>query len=201
MLDAIHAATHENLQLGEGVLLRGVDVDAALAADDPAAALADAITEAMQNAACRIGATKAGCVFRCVPRMADMTGGQRTPAAGELLAVRWEATLSGTLLEITPANAAMLLSIPLFISSRPCTLLQPEAEPIPDAAGDLCWVGDMGGGLLAIALHSPASTGGMVFRASRSGLGEADFTLMAQMRSPRDQALPCRLIWLKEVPA
>lgn len=201
MLDPVHAATHEYLQLGEGLLLRGIDVDAALAAESPAAALADAITAALQDAACRFGATKAGCVFRCVPRMGDLTSGHRTPAEGELLALRWEATLSGTLLEISPDNAALLLNIPLFINSRTHMLLQPQATPIPSASDDLCWVGDTGGGLLAIVLHSPVSTGGMIFRASRGGLGEMDFTLAGQMRSPQDSRLPCRLIWLKEASA
>lgn len=201
MLDPIHAATHEHLQLGEGVLLRGVDADAALASGAPAAALADAISAALQDASCRIGATKVGCVFRCVPHMGDLTGGQRTPAAGEILVVRWETTLSGTLLEISPENAAMLLNAPLPAGAGPCTLLRPGTAAIPDASGDLCWVGDTGGGMLAIVLHSPVSTGGMVFRASRNGLGEADFTLMAQMRTPHLGGLPCQLIWLKEADA
>lgn len=201
MLDPVHAATHEHLQLGEGVLLRGVDVEAALAADSPAAALAGAISAALQDPSCRIGATKSGCVFRCVPRTGDLTGGHRTPAEGELLALRWDVSLSGTLLEISPDNAAMLLSIPLFISSRPHTVLTPHPTPIPATTGDVCWVGDTGGSLLAIVLHSPVSTGGMVFRASRNGLGEMDFTLTGQRRSPHDSALPCQLIWLKEASA
>lgn len=201
MLDPVHAATHEHLQLGEGVLLRGIDVEAALAADSTASALTDAISAALQDTSCRIGATKAGCIFRCIPHMNDLTDGHRTPAEGELLALRWEATLSGTLLEISPDNAALLLNIPLFITSRPYTLLQPQAVPIPAASGDLCWVGDTGGGLLLIVLHSPVSSGGLVFRASRNGLGEMDFTLTGQMRSPQDSGLPCRLIWLKEASA
>lgn len=194
MIDALHPLTHEQLQLGEGVLLRGVDLDAALSAASPAAALA----EAMQTPACRIGVTRAGMVFRCVPAMLDTTGGRRTPAAGETLPVRWEATLSGTLLEITPANAALLLNQPIPDGESPILspLLTPEA-----AAGDVCWIGSMGRGLLLIGLYCPISTGGMVFRAARDGLGEADFTLLAQQRNPADSAIPCRMAWLKEADA
>ena len=45
MLDAIHPRTHEHLQLGEGVLLRGVDLDAALLSGRPAANLARAMED------------------------------------------------------------------------------------------------------------------------------------------------------------
>lgn len=194
MLDALHATTHEHLQLGEGVLLRGVDLDEVLLSGDPASALA----AAMEDSACLIGATKEGCVFRCVPAMLDMTQGRRTPAAGETLAGRWEVTLSGTLLEITPANAAMLLNAPLYADEGSRAVLVPDPTPVPPASDDVCWVGSTGSGMLAIHLFSPISTGGMVFRASRNGLGEAAFTLMAHKRSPADTGLPCRLLWMKE---
>lgn len=197
MLDALHASTHKHLQLGEGVLLRGIDLDAALLSGDPV----NTLIAAMEGTDCRIGATKAGCVFRCVPQMADVTGGCRTPAEGELLAGRWEATLSGTLMEITPANAAMLLNVPMYMDEGGRALVQPEPTPVPAPGSDVVWVGDTGSGLLAISLRRPISTGGMVFRSTRSGLGETAFTLMAQKANPADPGLPCRLIWLKEATA
>lgn len=193
MLDSIHSLTHENLQLGEGILLRGIDPDALLQADDPAAALA----EAMQDTSCLIGAAKEGCIFRCVPEMLDVTRGCRTPAAGELLNGRWQATLSGTLLEITPGNTAMLLNAPAPAAKDSRTLLAPECTPLPEAAPDVCWVGSTGSGMLAIVLHSPVSTAGLSLRVNRSGMGEMPFTLLAQQRTPADTALPCRLLWLK----
>ena len=197
MLDTIHPRTHEHLQLGEGVLLRGVDLDAALLSGRPAAYLA----RAMEDTSCLIGATKAGCVFRCVPAVLDATRGHRTPALGETLIGRWEITLSGTLLEITPENASMLLNQPLYESTGGQAVLAPDPAPAPDAHPDVCWVGDTGGGLLAIHLRCPVSIGGMVFRAIRNGLGEADFTLMAHKRDPQETCLPCRLLWLKEASA
>lgn len=193
MLDAMHSATHENLQLGEGVLLRGIDLNEALLSGHPGAALASM----MADSARLIGVTKAGCEFRCVPVMLDATQGHRTAALGETLTGRWEVTLSGTLMEITPENAAMLLNQP----PRGQTVLQPEPTPLAESYGDVCWVGDMGSGLLAIELQCPVSIGGMVFRANRDGLGEAAFTLMAHKRSSEQAGLPCRLVWLKEATA
>lgn len=193
MLDPIHSLTHENLQLGEGVLLRGVDLDAVRLSGSPGAALA----EQMQDAACLIGATKEGCVFRCVPKMIDMTRGQRTPAMGETLPGRWEVSLSGTLMEITPANAAMLLNMPQ--GAEP--VIEPEGAAVPECSASICWVGTTGSGLLAIELSNPVQTGGMVFRANRCGMGETPFMLMAQQQSPSDTSLPCRLLWMKEADA
>ncbi len=196
MLDPIHAATHENLQLGEGVLLRGTDLEDILCSENPAGALA----AALQDESRLLGATKDGCVFRCIPTLLDTTRGYRTPAVGEALASRWEVTLSGTLLEITPANAALLLNLPMT-EGNGSVRLAPENHPIPSTGSDVCWVGDTGSGLLAILLRNPVSTGGMVFRTVRNGLGEAAFTLMAFKSKPDDATLPCRLVWLKEADA
>ncbi|MBQ2954279.1 MAG: hypothetical protein IJE07_12180 [Clostridia bacterium] len=193
MLDPCHARTPQHLQLGEGVLLRNVDLDEALASGDPAAFLA----AAMQEESHLIGATKAGCEFRCVPIVLDATRGSRTPAPGETLLGRWEVSLSGTLLEISPGNAAMLLNQPACESADGMAILRPVPAAAPESCGDLCWVGDTGGGLLAIGLHCPISIGGLVLRANRDGLGEAPFTLMAQKRSPAETGLPCRLVWLE----
>ena len=197
MLDSLHPHTHEHLQLGEGVLLRGTDLDAVLLSANPAAALA-AVMERDEN---RIGVTKAGCIFRCVPRMVDTTCGHRTPAEGETLVGRWEVTLSGVLMEISPANAALLLNIPEYAATGGRTVMVPEPTPVPVSQGDVCWVGDTGSGLLAIHLRRPVSTGGLVFQATAGGLGEMPFTLMAQKRHPEETGIPCRLLWLPEVNA
>lgn len=197
MLDALHPCSHEHLQLGEGVLLRGTDLDAVLLAADPAIALATLLEKEEH----RVGVTKAGCIFRCVPRMVDTTQGHRTPAEGETLVGRWEVTLSGTLMEITPANVALLLNLPEYSATGGRTVMVPEPTPVPVSSGDVCWVGDMGSGLLAIHLRCPISIGGISFRSAVGGLGETPFTLMAQKRRPEETGVPCRLLWLPEVKA
>lgn len=197
MLDSMHSMTPEYLQLGEGALLRGVDLDSVLLAGNPGEKLA----EAMQDRGCLIGATKAGCVFRCVPKVVDLTRGQRTPAAGEMLTGRWEVTLSGTLMEISPGNAAMLLNLPIRTDEPDRMVIRPEPSPVTEATERVCWVGSTGSGLLAIELYDPMSVGGMVFRPCRGGMGEMPFTLMGRKRVPQEGALPCRLLWMKEAGA
>ena len=176
MLDPMHALTHESLLLGEGLLLRGVDTEALRQADDPEARL----TALAQEAAHRIGATKEGCVLRCVPRIIDLTRGHRTPSPGELLTAGWEVTLSGTLLEATADNLALLL--------------RPAEEP---GAG-LIWAGSMGDGLLLIELPCPVSTGGLTLRPHRDDPGELSFTLTILHDAPDAEGLPLRLHRLKE---
>lgn len=188
MLDSINALTHEHLQLGEGVLLRGVDLDRIARSGSPGKALA----ETMQDTSCLIGATKEGCVFRCMPQMIDTTRGKRTPAAGEVISGRWEISLSGTLLEMTPANAALLLNLEADQEAE----LTPA--PFTMGGGNICWIGTMGSGLLAIELRSVVSTGGVRFRTGYGGMGETPFTLMAMKDDPASKALPCRMLWLKE---
>lgn len=194
MLDPCSARTPAHLQLGEGVLLRSISWEDISAAADPAACLA----QLLQAPAHRIGATKAGCEFRCVPTVLDTTRGSRTPASGETLIGRWEVTLSGTLLEISPENAAMLLNQSLTEADAALIRLEPQPTPVPVSSGDVCWLGDTGSGLLAIFMQCPVSIGGLVFRPRRDGLGEASFTLLAQKATPEQPGLPCKLLWLKE---
>lgn len=175
MLDSIHPLSCEQLQLGEGVLLRGADPDALVRSDDPEALL----STFMKDPSLLVGAVREGCTLRCIPVMADLTRGHRTPAPGELLCTAWQVTLTGTLLEMTTDNIAMLLGS--------------ECPP-------LCWVGSMGSGMLLIELPCPASTGGMILRTHRRGLGETDFTITAQLPAGTDHAMPIRIHHLKEAP-
>lgn len=176
MIDSIHDLTHENLLLGEGMLLRNADADALLSADDP-----EALLETLrQDASCLVGATKDGCVLRCVPRVVDLTRGHRTPAAGEVIAAGWEAVLTGTLLEATEDNLGMLL------------------RPPQEKGEGLLWVGSMGSGLMLIELDCPVSTHGMTLRTSRHDPGEIGFTLTLLHDAPGTEGPPLRLHWLKE---
>lgn len=185
LIDSLHAGTPEHLQLGEGVLLRDVDLDAILAAEDPAAAL-EAV---MADPAVLIGATQEGCRFQCVPEMIDLTRGYRTPAAGELLRGRWLVSLTGVLLEMTPANAAMLLGCAGGESA-----LAPDGSPVPTGPERVCWVGSLGEGLAAIEMMKPVSTGGFRLQTVRRGAGAMPFALTAQ--GDGGKAAPCRVVWM-----
>ena len=195
MFDPIHDATPRHMQLGEGLLLANVDLDAILAADDPAQAAA---ALASQDAHL-LGATQAGSQFRAAPELLHTEErGLRTPAAGQVLSGRWTATLSGTLLEISPRNAARLLNLLMYSQSGRRSTIAPIGHRQPAPLNSLCWIGDLGGGLMAIELVCPISTGGVHFTAGYHGTGAMPFTFMAQQRSPADTSLPFRMLWLRE---
>lgn len=194
MIDSTHGMTHMNLQLGEGVLLRNIDLESVQNASKPSEKLA----QAMRDSSCLIGATKEGATFRCVPQMIDITRGQRTPVLGETLVGRWEITLSGTMMEITQENVAMTLGMPMYAEVAESTELRAEPTAVPEYLDRVCWIGSVGNGLVAIELENPVSIGGLVFRASRNGLGGMAFTLMAHKLMAEDTTLPCRMLWMKE---
>ena len=195
MTTGLSAASFEHLQLGAGMFLKDLNISAATSASALRTLLASAIASGVNV----LGATRGGGTFQCTPKWRQLEAdGLRSPVVGGTVNDGWTVKLSGTLLEITPANAAMLLNAPLYADEGSRAVLVPDPTPVPPASDDVCWVGSTGSGMLAIHLFSPISTGGMVFRASRNGLGEAAFTLMAHKRSPADTGLPCRLLWMKE---
>ncbi len=198
MLGPLKTNNPQYLQLGEGLLLAGIALDDVLAGGSPLTALA----EAAEDPARCLGATASGCVFQCLPEVLHTEArGQRTPAAGTLIEGAVRATLSGTLLSVTPQNAARLLSLSAPEDGAHRVLEGVVGRVLSAAADSLCWVGTLGGGLLAIEMHAPVSIGGISFRPGRTGTGEMPFTFLAQQRGPEDHALPCRLHWLKEADA
>lgn len=193
MFDSLNPLTPSNLQLGEGVLLRGVDLDAVLRQEDPAAAMAGMVQDPQKL----IGAVKDGCVFRCVPDMLYPTArGKRPPAAGETLCGSWTVTLSGTLIELSPSSASLLLNVPLYTIVHNHTTVAPKPTPVPAAKSSLCWVGAVGTRTAVIELQNPIATSGLMLKTRRGGTGEMPFAFMAQKSDPAAAALPCRIVWL-----
>ena len=81
MLISHHPASAECLQLGEGMLLCGFDLDKALSSRDPLDCMAEAVADDTK----RIGTTCGGGIFRAVPREFDPeSGSHRLPFAGSI---------------------------------------------------------------------------------------------------------------------
>ncbi len=190
MLDSLTPTTAQHLQLGEGLLLADLDMVALLAEEDPAAAIALA---AEDDAHC-IGATLPGCVFRCEPHIVHTEQrGHRTPVDGSLLSGGWYATLSGTMLAVTPANAARLMNLPCPEEA----ILPAGTYPVTNTAMEnLCWIGSVGRGYIAIELLAPVHIGGLTLRSGDRNPGEMPFTFLAQQPGTADDAPPFRLHFL-----
>ena len=125
MLISHHPASAEYLQLGEGMLLCGFDLDKALSSRDPLDCMAEAVADDTK----RIGTTCGGGIFRAVPREFDPeSGSHRLPFAGSIRLIDWRVTLSGTMLDVTPENLARLLPSDTEMTERVTTLTPKQAR-------------------------------------------------------------------------
>lgn len=128
MLISHHPASAECLQLGEGMLLCGFDLDKALSSRDPLDCMAEAVADDTK----RIGTTCGGGIFRAVPREFDPeSGSHRLPFAGSIRLIDWRVTLSGTMLDVTPENLARLLPSDTEMTERVTTLTPKQARKLP----------------------------------------------------------------------
>ena len=154
MLISHHPASAECLQLGEGMLLCGFDLDKALSSRDPLDCMAEAVADDTK----RIGTTCGGGIFRAVPREFDPeSGSHRLPFAGSIRLIDWRVTLSGTMLDVTPENLARLLPSDTEMTERVTTLTPKQArKPL----SRLCWIGTTSRGLLLIELRNPLCISG-----------------------------------------
>ena len=192
MLISHHPASAECLQLGEGMLLCGFDLDKALSSRDPLDCMAEAVADDTK----RIGTTCGGGIFRAVPREFDPeSGSHRLPFAGSIRLIDWRVTLSGTMLDVTPENLARLLPSGTEMTER-VTTLTPKQTRKP--LSRLCWIGTTSRGLLLIELRNPLCISGASLTSVPDGAGRLPFTFLAQNDRPGDVNLPARLYWWKE---
>ena len=77
MLISHHPASAECLQLGEGMLLCGFDLDKALSSRDPLDCMAEAVADDTK----RIGTTCGGGIFRACSTRRAVRAGCRLPGA------------------------------------------------------------------------------------------------------------------------
>lgn len=186
MTDLIFRARPEHLQLGEGVLLAGVRLEDLTAAPNPCMAAAALL--ARDDLV--LGATQSGCQLNCRAEFLHTEErGLRTPVDGCAIPARWMITLTGALVEIIPGNVIRLLNQPAALPIAP-TAHVCQSMPV------LCWIGSVGGGVLAFELHNVLSTGGLSFRSGHDGCGSMPFTFLAQQAGYTSDALPLRMFWL-----
>lgn len=188
MLISHHPASAECLQLGEGMLLCGFDLDKALSSRDPLDCMAEAVADDTK----RIGTTCGGGIFRAVPREFDPeSGSHRLPFAGSIRLIDWRVTLSGTMLDVTPENLARLLPSDTEITER-VTTLTPKQTRKP--LSRLCWIGTTSRGLLVIELRNPLCISGASLTSVPDGAGRLPFTFLAQNDRPGDVNLPALVL-------
>lgn len=196
MINTLTERTVGSLQLGAGAFLLALDLDGAATARE----LRERIADALEDDERTLGMTTGGGWFRCVPALRSPgEEHRRPPTAGETLLDGWVVTLSGTLVELTPAHlAAVLPGARISRTGRVTELTLSGALPTAEALPRLCWVGDTTGGLVAIELTGAMNVAGAAFHFVERGEGSVPFEFRAHQAAPGASETPCRVLFLED---
>lgn len=194
MMTGMHSATPERLQLGAGVFLKNLD----LTGVSSAVALRQRVAAAIAADSGVLGATRGGGTFRAVPQLRSIEAdGAGTPFVGGTVLDGWDVRMTGTLLEITPANFAdALVCAEVTTSGGMTTLRAWESLEDEDYIPQLCWIGDTARGLMLIELTGVLNVKGAAFTFRDRGEGELPFEFRAHADDAEQETAPFRVVFL-----
>lgn len=197
----IRADAFKNLQLNAGAFL--VDFDHSNISD--ATALKAAIKTAIGNPAKILGVTRGGGTFTVSRETrTPEVDGMRYPFKGADFVDSADAYLSGTLLEVNPANFKRLLGTgDIATSGKKTTITMHTAiDPDTDYIDSLCWVGDIADGkLVMIELDNAFNTSDFSLTFTDKGEGTMTFEFHARQEDVEDyDEAPFRVIFF-DLPA
>lgn len=194
MMTGMHSATPERLQLGAGVFLKNLDLNGV----STAAGARQRAAAAIAADSGVLGVTRGGGTFRAEPQLRSIEAdGVRTPFVGGTVLDGWDVRMTGTLLEITPANFAdALLCAEVTASGGMTTLTARETLEEEDYIPRLCWIGDTSRGLMLIELTGVLNVKGAVFTFRDRGEGELPFEFRAHAEEPEQDTAPFRVVFL-----
>ncbi|MBQ0054673.1 MAG: hypothetical protein KBS54_00795 [Synergistaceae bacterium] len=146
-----------------------------------------------------VGATKGGITFNAAPTYSDFGDDidncpKNMKELKKLDSV--EATLSGTLLTVTPKLAKSLIAA-ADIDEEDATHIVPRKDILESDFKDIWWLGDYSGlngekngGYCAIHLFDALNTGGFQIKTSDKAKGEFAFTYMAHFSMADQDKIP-----------
>lgn len=180
MISGLDATSLGNLQLNAGIFLRDFDYSGYRDAD----ILREALKKAGKSLAHRIGATRGGGTFRCVPVTREIEAdGKRYAYVGSTVVDHWDIRLTTTLLEATPGNFRLAMGCADVVSEGSISRLTLRTAPQPgDYVRSLVWVGDTSQGLVLIDLRNALNTAGLTLTFTDKGEG----TIPLEMRAHQD---------------
>lgn len=182
----IRPEAFESLQLNAGIFL--VDFDYSSITDE--AALKTAIAAAVTAGTDILGVTRGGGSFTVTRETrTPEVDGMRYPFKGSDFVDSADAYLSGTLLEVNPANFKRLLgSADATTSGRKTTVkMRTAIDPDTDYLDSLCWVGDIADGrLVLIKLDNAFNTSDFSLTFTDKGEGTMTFEFHARQDDVMD---------------
>lgn len=166
----IRNETYDNLQLNAGLFIK--DFDYSDIAD--ASALKDALATAILAGTNILGATRGGGTFNITREMREPeVDGKRYAFVGGRFVDSVDANLTTTLLEATPGNFVNALgSASATTSGKKTTVKMHTALADSDYLTNICWIGDIADGRLAlICLYNALNTADFTFTFTDKGEG------------------------------
>lgn len=198
MTSPIRPEAFENLQLNAGIFL--TDLDYSSITD--ATALKTAIASAIAAGTNILGVTRGGGSFTITrdTRTPDVDG-VRYPFKGGDFVDSVDAFLSGTLLEVNPANFKRLLGSGDSNTSglKTTVTMRTAINPSTDYISKLCWIGDIADGrLVLIELDNAFNTSDFSLTFSDKGEGTMTFEFHARQASVLDyNNAPFRVVFFE----
>ena len=197
MITGLRTATFDNLQLNAGVFL--VDFDASK--HTTAAALEEAILEALEAGTNVLGATVGGGTFVATPSIRQIEAdGMRYPVIGSTVNDMWTNKLTTTMKEITPDNFKRALAGCDAATSGSVTTLTIRTDiEDNDYIPKLCWVGDTSKGFVMIELDNALNIAGATFTFTDRGEGQIPVEFQAHVGNLAQQNVaPARIYFIDE---
>lgn len=194
MITGLRPASFENLQLGAGIFLKNFDCSAAANAEELRALVASALS----SGAGVIGATRGGGTFQCRMDVRSLEAdGLRVSVKGAEVNDGWTVRLTGSMLEVTPANfAAALMCADVTVKGSVTEIRARNAIAEDDYLPRLCWIGDTARGLVLIELTNALNMTGANFTFTDKGEGVLPFEFQAHQDPGDDGAhAPFRIIF------
>lgn len=198
MTTGLTPASYTHLQLNAGLFLKNFDPAPAKTPSELKSLIADAIL----RDECVVGATRGGGTFQCRPETRQIDAdGLRCACVGSTVNDRWVVKMTGTMLEITPANFAAALACGEVTTVGQVTTVRArndvrEEDYIPS----LCWVGDTSRGFVVIQLDNALNVSGANFTFTDRGEGTLPFEFQAHHLTPEESDYaPFRILFLEEL--
>ena len=198
MTTGLTPASYTRLQLNAGLFLKNFDPIRANTPDELKQLIADAIL--LEE--CVIGATRGGGTFQCKPEMRQIDAdGLRCAVKGSTVNDRWVVKMTGTMLEITPANFAAALACAEVEQHGQATHVRVRMDVTEeDYIPSLCWVGDTSRGFVVIQLDNVLNMTGAAFTFTDRGEGTLPFEFQAHLDGEGDEEYaPFRILFLEEM--
>lgn len=185
MMTPVRRETYQKLQLNAGAFLLNFDYDQYTDAD----ALRTAALAAIQEGTTILGATRGGGSFVVTQEIREPEiDGVRYRFKGGSCVDSTDASMTGTLVEVTPQNFKYILATgETETSGQKTTVKMHTRINDEDYLENLVWIGDLAdGGLVLIVLKNALNTSGMNLTFTDKGEGTIPFEFHAYQDSVED---------------